>query len=402
MLATDPGHEARLRRPALGDGDLEQAQHAVAVERAERVVIEHATRERHGDVVRGHVVAREAEGQLRQVVRPEGERVDERRDHGRSQRRSRRLDHRRRRVRHRRSVLGLDHVGDPTDEPHRPCDLAARGDERDHDLDARVEASCPKRCGSTEQCMDLRLVQPRAQHAQPSPADPQHRVVLAQLCSRRQQRDLLRRERAERLLDAQLLDVRQELVQRGVEQPDDDGAAVHHLEQLLEVGPLLRLDRRERCSLLLRGAREDDPLHEREPVTEELVLGAAQPDALRARGECTARVVGGVGVGVHAQRPALIGPGEQPVDARVGLGHDELDLAECDLAGRAVDRDDLASTDDRVTDGHGPGAHVDRERRGSAHGRDAEPPGDDGGMADESAARRQQSARGDHALEVVR
>ena len=83
-------------------------------------------------------------------------------------------------------------------------------------------------------------------------------------------------------LDEQLLDVGEELVQRRVEQADGDGQAVHRLEDALEVGALQLLELGERLVFLDRAVGEDEPLHERQAVAEEHVLGAAEADALGA------------------------------------------------------------------------------------------------------------------------
>ena len=100
--------------------------------------------------------------------------------------------------------------------------------------------------------------------------------------------------------DEQLLDVGEELVQRRVEQPDGDGQAVHRLEDALEVGALQLLELVERGVLLGRVGGEDEPLHERQPVAEEHVLGAAEADALGAEARAPPRAsCGQVGVGAH-------------------------------------------------------------------------------------------------------
>ena len=184
-------------------------------------------------------------------------------------------------------------------------------------------------------------------------------------------------ERAEGLLDAQLLDVGEELVQRR-------GRAAARRR----CGPSITSSsssKSARCcassgasgrGLLLRRRREDDLLHERQPVAEELVLGAAQPDALRAGGQGAPRVVGCVRVRVDAQGASLVGPREQPVDPRVVVGHDEVDLADDDRAGGAVDGDGVAGADHGAVDGDGAGARVDGQRGRAAHGGDAEAAGD--------------------------
>ena len=97
----------------------------------------------------------------------------------------------------------------------------------------------------------------------------------------------------------QLLDVGKELVQRRVEQPDGDGQAVHRLEDALEVAALQLLELLERGVLLGFGVGEDEPLHERQAVAEEHVLGAAEADALGAELARDLGVVRQVGVGAH-------------------------------------------------------------------------------------------------------
>jgi hypothetical protein len=125
----------------------------------------------------------------------------------------------------------------------------------------------------------------------------------------------------------------QELVERRVEQPHVDRQPVHDLEQLGEVLELLllELDERGRLGLVVLG--EDDALDQRQPVPEELVLGAAQPDAGRAVRTGPAAVVGGVGVGADADLPAIVGPLQQPLEAGVVVRGGELDLTGHDVAG---------------------------------------------------------------------
>ena len=148
-----------------------------------------------------------------------------------------------------------------------------------------------------------------------------------------------------RLPGDQLLDVGQELVQRRVEQADGDRQAVHGLEDLLEVGPLQFEQLGQRRRLLLGRVGEDHALHERQPIAEEHVLGAAQADAL----------------GAELTRPRRVRhrcprwPGRRAGRVRMSSAHPRMtsnsaggsaaascDLAEHDLAGRAVDRDAVA------------------------------------------------------------
>ena len=108
---------------------------------------------------------------------------------------------------------------------------------------------------------------------------------------------------------------RQELVQRRVDEPDDDGAAVHGREDLGEVLPLPREQGVQRGLRSLVVGGEDQPLDQAPPVAEEHVLGAAQPDSLCAEPAGAGSVLGGVGVGVDPEPPDGVGVAEQPVTA---------------------------------------------------------------------------------------
>ena len=134
-------------------------------------------------------------------------------------------------------------------------------------------------------------------------------------------------------LDELLLEVRQELVERRVDQADDDRQAVHRLEDALEVALLEHLElghrRIERVDgLLLVGAQrlagrrlglgagrlvrdEDRATHDLEPLAlAEHVLGAAQADALGAVTAGLGGLLGLVGVGPDAHPADLVGPAE--------------------------------------------------------------------------------------------
>ena len=91
---------------------------------------------------------------------------------------------------------------------------------------------------------------------------------------------------------ALLAAVRQELVERRIEQPDRDRQSVHRLEDPLEVGPLHRQQLGQRATPAAFVARDDHLAHRGDSVAlEEHVLGAAQPDSLGAEPARDARVV---------------------------------------------------------------------------------------------------------------
>ena len=103
-------------------------------------------------------------------------------------------------------------------------------------------------------------------------------------------------------------------MQRRVEQADGDGQPVHRLEDALEVGALQLGQLLERGALLRVVGGEDEPLHDRQAVAEEHVLGAAQPDALGAEPARDQRVLRLVGVRAHLEHPQLVGPPEHRLE----------------------------------------------------------------------------------------
>ena len=144
-------------------------------------------------------------------------------------------------------------------------------------------------------------------------------------------------------LVGRLLERRQELVQRRVEEPDRHRQARHRLEDPLEVGLLVRQELVERGAALLLARGHDHLAHDREPVLgHEHVLGAAEADPLRAELPRLRRVLGRVGVRAHLQPAELVGPPEDRLEVLVDLRRDEVDRAEDHPAGAAVDRDRVA------------------------------------------------------------
>ena len=263
------------------------------------------------------------------------------------------------------------------------------GHERHHDLDPRYAADLDARRGGLEDRARLHLEQSGDDDAETHAAQPEHRVLLVQLVHGLQHPQvalaLLAARLGHRDPHRQLGDVGQELVQRRVEQPDRDGQPVHRLEDADEVLALQRQQLGELTLLLLVGVGEDQPLDQVPALAEEHVLGAAQPDALRAEAPGARGVLGVVGVGAHRHPPRPVGVAHHPVDGLdevVGVGglgvelalevlHDRRGhhghLAQVDLAGGAVDRDDVALVHlDAVRRAHDPLLGVDVERLGTA------------------------------------
>ena len=113
------------------------------------------------------------------------------------------------------------------------------------------------------------------------------------------------------------LAMRQELVQRRIEQADGHRQAGHDLEQLDEVAALhgQELGERPPAPVLLVG--EDHLAHGDDAVlVEEHMLGAAEPDAVGAEGARLARIGRRVGIGPHPHAAKLIGPAHQRDEVR--------------------------------------------------------------------------------------
>src|SRR5688500_6724416 len=100
---------------------------------------------------------------------------------------------------------------------------------------------------------------------------------------------------------------------------------------------------------------QDHALDGRQPVAlEEHVLGAAQADALRTERAGTLSVARIVAVGPDLHATRLVGPAQQDGEVVLVLeaSLDGRQLAGEDLAGRAVDADDVAFLDGRRTGAH--------------------------------------------------
>ena len=198
------------------------------------------------------------------------------------------------------------------------------------------------------------------------------------------------------------------------------GQPVHRLEQLDEVLLLERQQLAERGLALVVGVGEDQLLDHLAALTEEHVLGAAQADALGAEAPGAQRVLGVVGVGPYPQPADPVRVRHDPVhggDQLVGVvgarvhpalevlddrGRHDRDLTEVDLAGGAVDGDDVALLDDGARPTVIAAAlGVDLQLLGAADTGLAHAAGDDGGVRGLAAAGGQDALGGDHAVQVV-
>ena len=136
----------------------------------------------------------------------------------------------------------------------------------------------------------------------------------------------------------------QELVQRRVEQP--------HRHRAGRPSPRGCPTKSARCSCRARVERGVFLVRRsrRGSCAARSAAGRRGTCARCGRGRCprrrtrarASRVLGQVGVGAHLQRAELVGPAEDDAERPARLGRDDRHLADDDLAGRAVDRDDVA------------------------------------------------------------
>ena len=180
--------------------------------------------------------------------------------------------------------------------------------------------------------------------AQAAAAQAQHRVLLVHRLDGREQLAVLGARGVAGLgdLDELLLEVGQELVERRVDEPDDDGQAVHRPEDALEVALLEHLElghrgveARDDCAsssassvspaaafALARVAAPATRIgaaHDLEPLAlAEHVLGAAEADALGAVAARLRGLLGLVGVGPDAQAADRRRPSRGSAGGRAG------------------------------------------------------------------------------------
>ena len=216
--------------------------------------------------------------------------------------------------------------------------------------------------------------------------------------------DLLRLG-AERLGDFGNLGIamRQEFMQRRIEQTDRDRQALHDLEQFGEVAALHRQDLRQRRTTGLLGIGEDHLAHRENAVSlEEHVFGAAKPDPLGAELECGACIRRRIRIGAHAELAHLVGPRHQRAELAGHFRLDHLDLAEQHLAGRAIDGDDVAALQGVAGDRQGSGIVIDADRTRARDAGLAHAARHHRRMRGHAAACGEDAFRGMHAVNVFR
>eukprot|EP00961_Rhodomonas_salina_P160151 2156303-Rhodomonas_salina.2 len=235
---------------------------------------------------RGHVVAREAEGHLREVVGAEREKLCVLANIASQQAGAWDLHHGADTEWHPLSAVFLeDRLSRLPDDLSLMPQLRRRSDKRHHDVRHRLDASGLDVQRRLEDGPGLHHGDLGVLDAQTAATQPQHGVHL------RERKDLGQhrlRGHVQLLRHARdylgHISLGQELVERGIKKADGDGEAVHGSEDALEVNALEGEQLRQRLLAPREVVGHDHLPHRTDALfsREEHVLGAHQPDALRA------------------------------------------------------------------------------------------------------------------------
>ena len=403
VLAADTEVHGRTGRFTHLDRHIHQFAYADRVEAGERVGFVDLVLVVRGQEFAG-VVARESEGHLRQVVRAEAEELRFLRHLVGGERRARDFDHRADFVLQIALRFRDEFIRNFDDDLLDERELFDFARQRDHNLGNDVPI------GVLFLDVDRRFDDRGGLHArdfgigdrQAATAVTHHRVELVQVGD-----DLL--DLRDRLLLClrQSLDVLfrggNELMQRRVEEADGYGITAQRFVQLFKVALLHRLDLRQSRFALFDGVGADHLAERRDAVSfEEHMLGAAKADALRAERGGLLRIRGGIRVGADGHRLVFVGQLHDAAEvAGRGIRSNRRDALAVDVAGRAVEGDDVALFIDFAREGELLVllVHFDVAAAGDAAG--AHAARDDRRVGGHTAAHRQDALRIVHALDVL-
>ena len=417
MFAADAELDVRTRLPPERDAEAHHRADAFAVDGRERIRLQDFEIRVRAEE-RARVVAAHAERRLRQVVRAEGEEFRLFGDLVRRGARARDFDHRADLVGNLHLVFRHDFVRDAADERRLVLELGEEADERNHDFRMDGNARFHDFRRRLEDGARLHFRDFRIRDAETAAAVPEHRIELVQFGDAAL--DVLHGD-AELLREIELLllRLREEFVQRRVEQADRRGKPLERAEDAREVAPLIRQQLVHRRAA--RGfVRRENHLADRVDAVarEEHVLRARQPDALRPEGDGDFRLRGSVRVRAHAELRRLRAPFHQlrEILERLGLlrlgvlfhepEHDvrrrRRELAFIDRSRRAVDGEPFAFLDLGVARVKRLRRVVDRDARGAADADLAHLARDQRRVRGDASARGEDALGGDHAAQVLR
>ena len=233
-------------------------------------------------------------------------------------------------------------------------------------------------------------------------AETEHRIELVQFLRARFQLGRIRAHAGRHFRDFRIR-VRQEFVQRRIEQANRHRQAVHDLEQGGEIAALHRQQLVERGATAFLVVGENHLTHGDDAVAlEEHVFGAAKADALGAELPRRSGVGRRIGVGAHLHTTRLVRPFHQlaKVARKLGLQHRHRALDH--LTGRAVHRDDVALLEDLRPDAHRAAIVVDADRARARDAGLAHTTRHDGGVRGHAAACGENAFGSVHPVDVFR
>ena len=291
VLTAHAEFQLSIRLASTLCGNLHQLPDAVLVDGVERIPLQQSELEITRHHTTFHVVTTQAERHLREIVRAEAEEVRVFRKMVGTQRGPRRFDHGSngdmgslgtlacRGVSRKVGELA-QHTFDPAS---RQCQLVGGDGEGNHHFHDRLESLAGNLFGCLHQCPHLHCVQPRLHDPEPHTAGTQHGVDFRPLAGCVQQLGFFDGETRGALLHFQLVHMREELMQRRVEQSHGDRQAAHRTQDSDEV-LFLRFAKFFECrSFVGWGVGQDhSPHHGKSIRREEHVLGAAQADSFGA------------------------------------------------------------------------------------------------------------------------
>src|SRR5450759_834997 len=221
-----------------------------------------------------------------------------------------------------------------------------------HDLGHRVKSSLDQGSSRLGDGMDLQLIDLGVNDSDAAAAEPDHRVELFQLVV--SFNDLFYvggtnwviRSLGLRQLTHETVPLGKELVERRVQQADDDRETVHGLKDLLEIAPLHRKQFLEGSGALLERTGNNHLLHKGKAIgIVEHALGTAQSYTLCAECTCFPSVGGRVCIGAYAETANTVCITKQGRKFGGLLGIHHWGLTKDDFASGAVHRDDVAFVD---------------------------------------------------------
>ena len=259
------------------------------------------------------------------------------------------LDHRAECVRNCEALFFLDLGGNLDGDFENGLDFGGDDHERDFDFGFRMFAFLNKFGGGVQNGLDLHLEDLGVGDGHTDRAVAEHRVLF--------------------LFQAAV--VREELMERRVEQTDGHAIAVHDGHAVFEVFLGESIDGIEGFLGFGLVIAKQNFLNVRQTVAEEHVLCTEQANAAGTLVECRKRL-GGFSIGADVEGLDFLAPVENGLSGFFELaGNGHGDFAEVNFAGRAGNRDVITTFYGVAVAAEGTGGFVDRDFGGTDDGRNA-------------------------------